>query len=179
MESDNEHSGGTSPVAGTSPAAGASRSKNRKPVVNSARRRPRSTGKSLLDTAGPTPSTALDDVRLTIGVIGGTHGVHGELKLKVLSDHPEHILTLKQVYLGDSDTPTRLVGTRFHGDTILLQIEGVTNPEDGKKFGGLKVRIAGSDAMPLEEGEYFLFQLIGLTARTPSNEVLGTISDII
>jgi 16S rRNA processing protein RimM len=41
------------------------------------------------------------------------------------------------------------------------------------------VKIAGSDARPLAEGEYFLFQLIGLKAETESGEPLGTVVDLI
>jgi 16S rRNA processing protein RimM len=143
-----------------------------------AAKRRRSTAKSLIDTAGPQPSAALDTVRLTIGVIAGTHGVQGELKLKVLSDHPEHIPTLDHVYLGESDTPIRLLGARFHGDLLLIRLDGITNPEDGKRLGGLKVRIDGADAVPLAEGEYFLFQLVGLEARSVDGNVLGTVTDI-
>lgn len=139
----------------------------------------RKAARSLIDTAGPDPDASLDGIRLTIGVIGGTHGVNGELKLKVLTDHPEHLATLAKVYLGDSDTPTALEGVRFQGDQALIHLAGVTTPEQGKLLGGLKVRIDGSDALPLEEGEYFLFQLIGLAAVTGDGEAIGTVTDIL
>jgi 16S rRNA processing protein RimM len=61
----------------------------------------------------------------------------------------------------------------------LIRLAGIDNPEDGKRLGGLKVRIRGTDAAPLAEGEYFLFQLIGLKAELPSGEPLGEISDLI
>jgi len=144
-----------------------------------ARRRPRSNPKRLAETAGPSPDAALDSVRLTVGVIAGTHGVHGELKLKVLTDHPEHLPTLRKVYLGDSETPTSVLGLRFQGEQALITLEGVESPEEGKRLGGLKVRIAGSDAKPLEEGEYFLFQLIGLTAADEHGTGLGTVTDLL
>ncbi len=160
--------------------AGAMRSRGRQgsPARQSGPRR-RPAARRLIDTAGPDPSNPLDDVRLTIGVIAGTHGVNGELKLKPLTDHPEHIPTLKSVYLGDSDTPTPLLGARGQGDNLLIKLEGVTTPEAGKRLGGLKVRIAAKDARPLEEGEYFIFQLIGLEARATDGSVIGTVSDLI
>jgi 16S rRNA processing protein RimM len=121
----------------------------------------------------------LAEVRLTIGVIAGTHGVNGELKLKVLTDHPEHIPTLEHVYLGVSETPTRLLGARPHGDQMLIHLDGINTPEEGKKLGGLKVRIAATDAKPLDPDEYFIYQLIGLEARTETGNVLGTVTDLI
>ena len=142
-------------------------------------KRPNRGSKALIDTAGPDPDASLDDVKLAVGTIAGTHGVNGELKLKLLTDHPEHLTTVSTVYLGQSDLPTRLLGVRFHGAQALITLEGVTTPEAGKLLGGLKVRIAGSDVSPLEEGEYFLFQLIGLQAVTDQAEAIGIVTDII
>ncbi len=165
----------TVPVVEQASAPGASRPRQGKPRPKPARTKSR----SLIDTAGPDPDATLDRIKLTVGVIGGTHGVHGELKLKLLTDHPEHLSTIGQVYLGASDEPTNLLGVRFHGDQALIQLEGVSSPEQGKLLGGLKVRIAGSDAKPLEDGEYFLFQLIGLAAVTSEGEPIGTVIDIL
>jgi len=114
-----------------------------------------------------------------VGVISAPHGIHGELKLKILTDHPEHLATLTRVYLGDSPSPTRLRGVRFNNDQALISLEGIDNPEDARALGGLPVKIAGTDARPLEEGEYFLFQLIGLSAQTPDGAPLGTVTDLI
>jgi 16S rRNA processing protein RimM len=105
--------------------------------------------------------------------------VQGELKLKLLTDHPEHLPTIRNVYLGDSEEPTEVKGFRFQGDQGLILLDGIDNPEDGKRLGGLKVRILGSDAAPLEEGEYFLFQLIGLKAETESGEAVGIVTDLL
>ncbi len=144
-----------------------------------ARKAERPAARTLIDTVGPDPGASLDGIRLTIGVIGGTHGVTGELKLKLLTDHPEHVTTIRKVYLGDSDTSTVLESVRFQGEQALIHLQGVTTPEQGKLLGGLKVRIDGTDAKPLEEGEYFLFQLIGLAAVTGDGEPIGTVTDIL
>jgi 16S rRNA processing protein RimM len=141
--------------------------------------RQRRGSKALIQTPGPAPDDTLASIKLTVGVIAGTHGVNGELKLKLLTDHPEHLPTIRSVYLGESDEPTAVKGFRFQGDQGLIHLDGIDNPEDGKRLGGLKVRILGSDAAPLEEGEHFLFQLIGLTAETESGERLGVVSDLL
>jgi 16S rRNA processing protein RimM len=66
----------------------------------------------------------------------------------------------------------------MHGDQMLIHLDGVDTPEEGKRLGGLKVRIRATDARPLEPGEYFLFQLIGLEAVTEEGAVLGTVTDL-
>jgi 16S rRNA processing protein RimM len=158
---------GDSPAAKTTP--------RRNPA---ARRRPPSP-RALIETAGPTPESILGDVRLAIGTLAGPHGLDGEIKLRVVSDHPEHIPTLSTVYLGDSEEPVRMVSARQHGDLMLIRLEGITTPEEAKLLGRLPVRVAATDLRPLEPGEYFLYQLIGLEARTPAGETLGTVTDLI
>lgn len=134
--------------------------------------------RALIETAGPEPQSNLDDVKLVVGVIGGTHGVQGELKLKLLTDHPDHLQTVSTVYLGDSDTPVGVSGLRFTADQAIIHLEGVNSPEEARALGGLKVRIAGKDAKPLEEGEYFLFQLIGLQAVDGDGQTIGVVTDL-
>lgn len=183
MNADNEQHVHRSPVDEPESVTGNSRSPGESASVNGPvrqirKKRLRQRSK-LIDTAGPDPGSSLEDVKLAIGVIAGTHGVNGELKLKLLTDHPEHLSTVQTVYLGDSDRPTRLLGVRFHGNQALITLDGVSTPESGKLLGGLKVRIAGADVRPLEEGEYFLFQLIGLQATTGQSAAIGVVTDII
>jgi len=128
---------------------------------------------------GPDYTAPVEEVRLTVGVIVGTHGVSGEMRMSLLTDTPEHLLGIKQVYLGDSDTPVTLEGVRFHGEGALVFIEGIETPEDARELRGTPVRIAGTDARPLEEGEYFIYQLVGLKAATPAGEELGVVVDLI
>ena len=165
--------------AAETPAAGVRRARPARRTPKAQVPRQRRGPKSLIETSGPDPASELAAVRLTVGVIGGTHGVNGELKLKLLTDHPEHLATIREVFLSENETPTAVLSFRFHGDQGLIRLAGIDNPEDGKRLGGLKVRIRGTDAAPLAEGEYFLFQLIGLKAELSSGEPLGDVSDLI
>lgn len=137
------------------------------------------TPRSLSETPGPDPSTPLADVRLVVGRLGGTHGVRGALKMRVLTDDPEHLTTLSHVYLGDRDTPVRLESIGVTPKGAIIKLAGFDSPDAAAKLSGLEVKISGEDARPLEEGEYFLFQLIGLRAEDESGRQLGTVLDLI
>ncbi len=143
------------------------------------RARRRSAPKSLAETRGPDPATPLADVRLTVGRLGGPHGVHGEIKLRLLTDDPDNLKGVHSVYLGDRDTPIALESLRLVNDGALVRLAGTDTPEDAAKLSGLAVKIAATDTRPLEEGEYFLFQIIGLKAEDERGEPLGTVIDII
>ncbi len=137
-----------------------------------------SRGQRLMDSAGPDPATPVERVRLAIGALVGVHGLDGEVKLRLFTDDPEHLATLKRVYVGDESQPRRLLGVRFHAGQALLRLEGVASPEEGMALRGRTLRIVGTDARPLEPGEYFLYQLIGLQVVDEEGSSLGRVTDL-
>jgi 16S rRNA processing protein RimM len=142
------------------------------------RRAERPQRKRLSETAGPDPSTPISAVKLGVGTIVGAHGVAGEVKVLLTTDDPEHLLTIRRVFVGDEPQPRRVLGSRLHDRYALMRLKGITTPEAITEFKGQPVKIAGSDARPLAPGEHYLYQLIGLTALDEAGETLGTVTDI-
>lgn len=157
----------------TDSPSSSTRRKRPAPKTRVRKRRP-----TLIETKGPEPTTPVDQVRLTIGRIGGTHGVQGEMRMHILTDSPDHLSTIQTVYLGERDTPITLESVRITDKGALIKLEGTTTPEAAAKLSGLNVKIAGTDARPLEPGEYFLFQLIGLKVSGEDGEPMGTVTDL-
>jgi 16S rRNA processing protein RimM len=136
------------------------------------------TPQPLIASQGPDPNTPVDQVRLAIGVVIGVHGVKGELKVRPLTDDPELFETLTQLFVGDEPGPRRVRGARFHAGNVLLRLAGITRPEAASRLRGAVLRVPGSAVRPLEEGEFLLYQLIGLEARTEQGELLGLVVDL-
>ena len=82
----------------------------------------------LIDTVGPDPSTPPERVRLTVGSILAPHGVRGEFKVRLQTDDPNHLLTLKRLYLGDETTPRTVLGVRLHAGNALMRLQGISSP---------------------------------------------------
>ena len=139
---------------------------------------PRSAPPRLVETAGPDPGTPPERARLTIGTILAPHGVRGEFKLRLQTDEPEHLLTLKRVFLGDEKTPRTVLGVRMHAGNALMRLQGISAPETVERFRGTPLQIRGSDARPLAANEYFLYQIIGLEAFDEAGNRLGRVTDL-
>ncbi|MCB0018413.1 MAG: 16S rRNA processing protein RimM [Anaerolineales bacterium] len=117
---------------------------------------------------------------LIIGRIGKPHGVHGEMRVTMHTDEPERFTWLEQVYLGlDDPQPVPIVGVRFHKNWALLALEGYESRDAVESLRGEWLQVPEDEAIPLEEGELFLYQLIGLQVRTSDGELIGEISEII
>lgn len=120
-----------------------------------------------------------EEVYLAIGRIVGVHGVRGEVKMEIYSQHPERIPSLRRVYFDDDPSPVRLRAARLHGGQALLAFEGITDRDAAERLRGRVVRIAGSQAKPLAEGEFYHYQLIGLRVYLEDGTPLGELTEII
>jgi 16S rRNA processing protein RimM len=140
---------------------------------------PRQRTPRLSETAGPDPGAPLERVRLTIGTILAPHGVRGEFKVRLQTDDPAHLLTIKRLYLGDETTPRTVLGARLHAGNALIRLQGISTPETVERFRGTPLRIRGTDSRPLAVDEYFLYQMIGLEVFDESGTRLGQVTDLI
>ena len=89
---------------------------------------------TLRETRGPEPTTPVDQVRLTVGRLGGAHGVRGEMRMHILTDEPDHLKKIKTVYLGERDTPIKLESIRFPDKGALVKLGGTDTPEGAAKL---------------------------------------------
>ena len=130
-----------------------------------------------LPASGSSPVDAL-----VVGVLVGSHGTRGEVKLRPLTEFPERLPTLKELRLRLADGQEerrRVTGTRWHKEMLLLRLEGVETMTDAETLRGASVLIDVDKAAPLPEGRYYEHQLLGLQVVTPDVEVLGRVSEII
>jgi 16S rRNA processing protein RimM len=115
---------------------------------------------------------------LAVGRILRPHGVRGELRAEILTDYPEHIADLQTLYVGKDHRPHVLLGVRFPQGAMLLTLEGCTTRDDAEMLRGSLVEIAITDAVPLDEEEYYHFQVVGMQVATDAGDVLGRIVDV-
>ncbi len=117
---------------------------------------------------------------LVIGQIGKAHGVRGEVRVVTHTDIPERFAWLEAVYVGDkAPTLVPVESVRFHKNWVLLKLEGYDDRDQVAVLRGQLLQIEQSQAIPLEEGEYFLFQLDGLSVTTDDGQYLGSITGVI
>lgn len=130
------------------------------------------------------------DRLLLMGRVTKPHGVRGEMKVAPDTDDPQRFTGLERVFIGRDRAATKEVavqGVRFQypkGRTVvLLSLDGVDAVEAAEDLRGLQVFADIDDLPPLEEGEVFLHDLIGLTvieiddADAEQGE-LGTVKDL-
>jgi 16S rRNA processing protein RimM len=106
-------------------------------------------------------------------------GVRGELKLEVLTGFPDQLGRLKRVYLGDKAVRHDVVRFHWHGDGLLLQLADVRDRDEADTLRGQLVQIAREEAVPLQAGQFYEHQIVGLSVVTADGQALGQVVEIL
>lgn len=117
---------------------------------------------------------------LAIGRIIKPHGVHGEVRVELLTDVPERFEWLDAVFVGEAN-PRRLEleSVRFHQGVVLLKLSGYPTRTEAELLRGELLQVPRSEAVPLEDDEYFLYQLEGMDVYTVDEVFIGQLTEIL
>jgi len=127
------------------------------------------------DTAGSIGP--VEPAYVLIGRLQKSHGVRGEITLRVFSDFPERIRRGKTIYIGADFQTCKITGTRWKNDLLLLKLEGFDSPESVRELVGKEIFSAVKDLPSLSEGRYYHHQLIGMRVFE-GEEDLGVLAAI-
>lgn len=118
--------------------------------------------------------------RLEIGQIVNTFGIKGEVKVTPFTDDIRRFDNLKKVYVKTKKESTlyTVENIKYHKNMVLIKFEGVQNPEQAEMLRNAFLEIDREDAVPLEEGTYFIADLIDLDVYTDEGKLLGKVDDI-
>jgi len=114
--------------------------------------------------------------RIALAAVAGAHGVKGELRLKLFSDSAESLAIHDRLYVGGAER--RLLAVRESGKTAVARFEGVADRSAAEALRGNLVEIDRSALPPLEEGEYYHADLIGLAAVDGEGSSIGTVAAV-
>jgi 16S rRNA processing protein RimM len=114
--------------------------------------------------------------RVALAAVAGAHGVKGELRLKLFADSVESLARHSRVYVGGRELALKDV--KDGGKTAIARIEGVSDRTAAEALRGQLVEIDRDALPPLEEGEYYHADLIGLPCVNEAGEVLGTVVSV-
>lgn len=113
--------------------------------------------------------------------MGQPFGLKGFVKVKPFSGETAHFYRLNNVTLkqGKNEENREVAEVITQGAVLLVRFAGIDTPEKAKLLNGAEI-IAGREyATPLNEGEYYVEDLKGLTVINPNTETLGRITEII
>lgn len=122
----------------------------------------------------------MDDL-LRVGVITSTHGIKGEVKVFPTTDDPQRFRKLKKCIMLFKNQKTELdiTGVRFFKNMVILKFKQFDDINQVEKYKTAELYVTRDNAVELEEGEYFVCDLIGLKVQDEVGKVIGTVTDVL
>lgn len=116
-------------------------------------------------------------------------GVRGEVAAEILTDFPERLTVLREVFLSGSAAlprPARVLRcwlSPSRGGQAIFQFEGCDTVAAAEKLRGLEVQVPLSERVTLPAGRYYVSDLIGCEVRErsaagASKAALGIVRDV-
>jgi 16S rRNA processing protein RimM len=115
----------------------------------------------------------MTDKRVALAAVAGAHGVKGEVRLKLFSDSAASLARHEEVYVGGA--MRRLLFARDGGKTAIARFEGIGDRSSAEALRGSLVEVDRSALPPLEEGEYYHSDLVGLACVDREGQSVGTV----
>lgn len=114
--------------------------------------------------------------RIKVGKITSTHGVKGEVKVYPLTDFPARFNKGNKVYLGEEQLT--IERSRPQKNLFILKFAGFDNINDILKFKDKYLEIDKEQLVPLEEGEYYIFDIIDCEVYDDSDNLIGVVTSV-
>lgn len=118
---------------------------------------------------------------LRIGVITAPHGVRGEVKVFPTTDEPERFEELKNVWLnnGKSYVSLDIESVKYFKNMVILKVKQIPDRNEAEKYRSKELYVDREHALPLEEDEYYICDIIGAKVITDTEEEFGTLTDVL
>ena len=117
---------------------------------------------------------------LEIGQIVNTFGIKGMVKVMPFTENIERFSKMKTVYVKNKKENKKyeIEEVKYHKNMVLIKFKGIENPEQADLLRQSYLLVDRADEEPLEEGTYYIVDMIGLEVYTEEGELLGILEDI-
>ena len=114
-----------------------------------------------------------------IGQIVNTFGIKGMVKVVPYTDDITRFDNLKKVYIESNKTKKQYeIEVKYHKNMVLIKFKGIDKVEEAETLRNASLKVERKDAAPLEEGSYYIADLIGMEVYTEDGIILGVLQDI-
>ncbi|HWH22093.1 MAG TPA: ribosome maturation factor RimM [Allosphingosinicella sp.] len=118
----------------------------------------------------------MPEANITLAAIAGAHGIAGEVRLKLFGESIESLSRHRQVLVGERQLT--LASVKGGSDAPIARFQEVTDRNAAEALRGSTISVPRSALPPLEQGEYYHADLIGLPCESEDGEVLGHVATV-
>lgn len=99
------------------------------------------------------------------------------MRIIPLTDFAERFAQMKEVMVGDE--LLHIASCKYHKQHVLMKFREYPSREEAARLTGRLLTVDRSEAVPLEEGEYYTFDIIGLAVYDKNGKELGRVENVL
>ena len=117
---------------------------------------------------------------LEIGQIVNTFGIKGMVKVKPFTDDISRFDKLKTIYIQKKQEKKEysIEEVKYHKQMVLLKLKDINDIDKAETLRGSYILVDRDKEEPLEEGIYYIVDLLGLEVFSDEGNLLGKVDDI-
>ena len=118
----------------------------------------------------------MPEKQVTLAAIAGAHGIGGEVRLKLFAEGIESLKRHKRLFAGER--ALTLKSLRGGERSAIAAFAEIADRSAAEALRGQTLSVPRSELPPLEEGEYYHADLIGLPCESAEGERVGTVAAV-
>lgn len=117
---------------------------------------------------------------LEIGQIVNTFGIKGMVKVKPFTDDIRRFDRLEKVYIKKQNEKKeyQIEEVKYHKEMVLIKFKGIDNIDAANLLKNSYLIVDREKEEPLEEGRYYIVDMLGIDVYTEEGNLLGKLDDI-
>jgi len=123
-----------------------------------------------------------DEELIAVARVVKTRGVRGEVAAHLLTDFPERFDGLEELVAVDAAGKRETLSIEkswLHGGRVILKFAGYESPEAAQALVGRELAVPETEAVELEEDEFYDWQLIDCRVETIDKRGVGRVTEVL
>jgi 16S rRNA processing protein RimM len=116
-----------------------------------------------------------------VGRITRPHGLRGQVVVHPETDFVDERFAEGATFWTRSaagDEQLTIVSSRVQNGRPIVGFNGFTRVEDVERLAGLELRVPADTLLPLQQGTYYEYQLVGCAVETTAGDVVGEVAKV-
>jgi 16S rRNA processing protein RimM len=118
---------------------------------------------------------------LRIGVVTTTHGIRGEVKVFPTTDDVTRFKKCDEVILvtKKGNLTLHVQNVKFFKNIVILKFKEFNDINEVEGFRKCDLMVTRENALPLEDGSYYLCDVIGASVQKEDGSLIGEVTDVL
>ncbi|MCX8052580.1 MAG: ribosome maturation factor RimM [Armatimonadetes bacterium] len=118
---------------------------------------------------------------IIVGRVVGAFGIRGEVKVIPTTDFPDRFDAGCEIVLRlpSGHKTCRIQNSRPHKGGFVLKLEGIETRNGAEELRNIDIIVGESELRQLEEGRFYVFDIIGLKVSTEDGREQGVVTEVL